>query len=272
MVPSFARMNGLEPMAIPLLADLEIDVAALLGAGAEVTYVCRPNNPTGTLFRRADMETIIERAPGLVIVDEAYVDFSGDDLAVLAIESGRAVVLRTLSKVFGLAGLRVGFAIGPAPIIAEIQKSRGPYKVNGLAEAAALAVLESGRNDVDQTIARTLENREKLIALLEDDGHVVLPSAANFVLVAVPDGLDAKAVAIALRARGVAVRPFPDLNLPVPVPVPAPVPVPVPVPPTRNQPQKPAPETHREEWFRVTIGPWPMMQRFHEAFRAVTDG
>jgi histidinol-phosphate aminotransferase len=203
---------------------------------------------------------IVARADGLVVIDEAYIDFAGDNLAALAIDSGRAVALRTFSKVYGLAGLRVGFAIGPAPVIAEIEKSRGPYKVSGLAEAAALAALVAGRRDVERTIAFTIENRSKLVDALEAAGHAVLPSAANFVLVGLPEGFQAQSVATSLRRSGVAVRPFGDLFGPAVV----------------HSNQKPAAEPSpipgvvlSGDWLRVTIGPWPMMQRFLDAFQAV---
>jgi histidinol dehydrogenase len=260
MVASFARMNGLTPIPVPLRSDLELDVEAILAARAEITYVCRPNNPTGTLFQRDDVAAIVARAHGLVVIDEAYIDFAGDNLAALVIDSGRAVALRTFSKVYGLAGLRVGFAIGPAPVIAEIEKSRGPYKVSGLAEAAALAALAAGRSEVERTIAFTIENRSKLVDALEAAGHAVLPSAANFVLMRLPEGFQAQSVATSLQRSGVAVRPFADLLGPAVIrstKKPAPEPSPIPAVDLSG------------DWLRVTVGPWPMMERFLDAFRAV---
>jgi histidinol dehydrogenase len=253
MVPAFARMNGLIPVGLTLRPDLELDVDSILAAHADITYICRPNNPTGNLFRREDVERVVRHAQGLVVIDEAYVDYSGDDLAAFAIESGRAVVLRTFSKVHGLAGLRVGFAVGPARVIAEIEKSRGPYKVGSLAEAAALAALDAGRPAIRETVLRTIENRTRLMARLEAAGHHVFPSAANFLLVRLPDGEGADAVATALRGRGVAVRPFPAL-------------------PIQGNPATEGSPGTRSECIRVTIGPWPVLERFAHAFAAVTAG
>lgn len=252
MVPTFARMNGLEAIAVPIQADLELDVDAILATRADITYLCRPNNPTGTLFRRKDVERLVLAAHGLVIIDEAYVDFSGDDLSAFAIESGRAIVLRTLSKVYGLAGLRVGFAVGPARVITEIEKSRGPYKVSAFAEAAATAALTAGRADAHTTVALTIQNRERLAEALAAAGHRALPSAANFLLVPLPQDLAAHDAADALLERGIAVRPFAALRL------------------TRMPDPRTGPG-NETDWLRVTVGPWPMIERFLDAFERVLD-
>jgi histidinol-phosphate aminotransferase len=208
MVPVFARMNALRPLPVPLAAGPTLEEDALLAARAAVTYICRPNNPTGTAFDRAGTERVARGAPGLVLVDEAYADFADDDLAAFAAASDRTIVLRTFSKAYGLAGLRVGYAIGPAELIAEVEKSRGPYKVAATAEAAALAVLAY---DTDWVRARSVEvraNRTRLVAELEGRGIVAFDSAANFVLFCVDDAAVAGA---RLRERGVAVRPFTGL-------------------------------------------------------------
>ena len=141
------------------------------------------------------------------------------------------VSLRTLSKVYGLAGLRVGFAIGPADLITEIEKSRGPYKVSALAEAAALAVLSKDRAWIGDVVDQVRTNRNELAAGLRELGFDVLPSGANFLLIKLPAGMRAAETAVALRERGVAIRPFPALP-------------------------------RLGECIRVSIGPWSMMERF----------
>ncbi|HEX7118408.1 MAG TPA: histidinol dehydrogenase [Longimicrobiales bacterium] len=237
MVPLFARMNAARPVAVPLGADFALDPDALRAARGRITYVCRPNNPCGTMFERAAVERLFD-GDGIVLLDEAYADYAGDSMADRAIASGRAVVLRTMSKAWGLAGLRIGYAIGPARLVREIEKSRGPYKITAAADAVARAALAEDRAWLDDVVARTVENRDRLVAALTRRGVRVWPSAANFVLVAVPAELSAAAFGAGLRERGVAVRVFPDLP-------------------------------GAGDCVRVSIGPWPMLERFLDALDAV---
>src|SRR5262249_19675006 len=159
-------------------------------------YLCSPNNPTGTATARADVERLIREAPGLVILDEAYAEFGGERWIAEAPRHERLLVTRTLSKAFGLAGLRIGYGAGPPALAAEVEKSRGPYKVNALAERAAVATLERDLDWVREGIERVIAGRRRFAAALAALGHDPLPSAANFVLVPVPD---ASAIAAAMR-------------------------------------------------------------------------
>jgi histidinol-phosphate aminotransferase len=144
----------------------------------------------------------------LVLVDEAYVDFGGDSFAPLAVRRPRLLVSRTLSKAFGLAGLRVGLAIGMPETIDEVEKARGPYKVGRLAAMAGAAALADEEGWVTRTVAECVANRILAEEMLAERGLDPLPSLANFILFRAPTG-DARADALAIRARGVAVRPFP---------------------------------------------------------------
>ncbi len=230
MVARFARMNGVVPRAVSLGPDFELQPDTLLATGARAMYMCRPNNPTGNSFDRRSVERLADEFPGLIIVDEAYAEFDDDPLAAWASRSDNVVVLRTLSKAFGLAGLRVGFAVGPTAAITAIEKSRGPYKVGLLAETAAGAALRHDQEWVVDTIDEVRRNRERLAAELTQLDVHSWPSAANFLLVAAPWG-DAVGVARALGASGIGVRPFAAL------------------------PQA-------GDCVRVTVGPWPLMERF----------
>ena len=213
MVPAFARMNGALATAVPLGPGLALDVAGLLRARAALLYLCSPNNPTGHAFARADVLRLFAGSDGLVLVDEAYADFANEDLVNEAVSSERAVVLRTFSKAWGMAGLRIGIAIGPAAVIREIEKSRGPYKVNAVAEEAALAMIRRGRTWVRENVEHVLANRAFLFDALEGLGFDVVPSAANFLLAKVPPALGtASALALRLRRSGIGVRPFPALT------------------------------------------------------------
>ncbi len=208
MIPIFAQMNGLTGVAIPLTAEHDADVDAFIAADARITYLCTPNNPTGTSFSRAAVERIVDGVRGIVIIDEAYAEFASRDCVDLIGRSSRVIISRTLSKAFGLAGLRVGYAVGDPAMIAEVEKSRGPYKVNGIAQTAAVAALTEDRAWVADRVREAIVNRDRLIDTLRTMGLDPLPSDANFVLVPVPDaaGADRR-----MRERGVAVRPFTGL-------------------------------------------------------------
>ncbi len=204
MVPEFARMNGLEPVAVPLGPDFDADSDALLATRARVIYLCSPNNPTGTRVSAQAIERVVAAAPGLVILDRAYAEYCA--LAPLAgIASDRLLVVRTLSKAFGLAGLRIGYGIGAPSMIEAIAKARGPYKVNAIAERAAIAALTHDRAWVEAGVRAVRRNRHRFVSELRSLGFAPLPSRANFVLLPVPD---AAHTAAQLRAHGIAVRPF----------------------------------------------------------------
>ncbi|HSU98235.1 MAG TPA: histidinol-phosphate transaminase [Gemmatimonadaceae bacterium] len=205
MIPIFARMNGLVGAPIPLTAQNDADVEQYIQTNATVSYLCSPNNPTGASFSRDSIEQVASAVTGVVIIDEAYAEFAGWNCLDLLARFPRVVITRTLSKAFGLAGLRVGYALGEPALVAEIEKSRGPYKVNAIAQHAAVAALTADRTWVDGHIRDAIENRTRLRESLIAIGFKPLPSDSNFVLVPVNDAqnLDQQ-----LRARGIAVRPF----------------------------------------------------------------
>jgi histidinol-phosphate aminotransferase len=210
MIPIFARMNGLRPVTASLTSSYDIDPDAMLATGARIIYLCSPNNPTGTSLSRSAVERVVERAPGVVIIDEAYAEFAGIDLSPIALESDRVLVARTMSKAFGLAGLRVGYATGAPSLVGEVEKSRGPYKVSAVAERAALAALGDGLDWARDRVAEAVANRARLTLELERRGLAPVASQANFVLVPISN---ANARARHMRTLGVAVRPFEGLPL-----------------------------------------------------------
>jgi histidinol-phosphate aminotransferase len=213
--PSFAmyRMGaitaGMRYVGVPLKADFTLDEPALLAAiereKPALVWLAYPNNPSGNLFPREAILRIVAASPGLVAVDEAYYAFSGG--ATLLDEVGRhpnLVLVRTVSKL-GLAGLRVGLAIGPRAWLAEFEKLRPPYNVNSLSMAAAELLLERG-DVLDEQTARIIAGRVALERALDAlPGVERFPSAANFVLVRLPHGPGAYE---ALKARGILVRTF----------------------------------------------------------------
>jgi histidinol-phosphate aminotransferase len=205
MIPSFARLNGLTPVAIPLTNTYDADVDAMLSMDAAVVYLCSPNNPTGTAFSRSAIEETVERARGLVLIDEAYFEFSGASAVDLIERSERVLIVRTMSKAFGLASIRIGYGIGAAKLAAEVEKSRGPYKVSSVAARIASAALTSDLPWVTDRAKDAIASRMRLVDSLAAIGLTALPSAANFLLVPVSR---AGRVAAYLRERDVAVRPF----------------------------------------------------------------
>ncbi len=207
MMPIFARLSSLVPVAVPLASDGVADIDALLATEAAVIYVCSPNNPTGAVSSRDALLRLIDRAPGLVIVDEAYAEFcEAHDLRREAAGRSNLLVLRTFSKAWGLAGLRVGYAVGSAELAAAVAKARGPYTLNALGERAALAALEHDEVWLQQNVDAVRSGRARLESSLRTRAGVrVFPSAGNFVFAAVADSRKASD---AFLARGIAVRAF----------------------------------------------------------------
>jgi histidinol-phosphate aminotransferase len=205
MARVFATTNSLVPVAVPLTARFDADAEALVAAQAPITYVCTPNNPTGLPIAPAALAHVLREAAGLVFIDEAYAEFAGSNLAREAPAHGRSLVFRTFSKAFGLAGMRVGFAVGARALIAELEKARGPFTVTSLGERAARAAVTQDLDWVRDRVARIVAARDRFSAELRGNGFAPLPSAANFVLLPVDDARSAQA---ALRDRGILVRHF----------------------------------------------------------------
>lgn len=227
MVPIFATMNVLRSTLVTELPDHDVDADALLATGAKLIYVCSPNNPTGALVARKTLEKLIDRAPGVLLIDEAYVEFAGVSNVDLLARSPRLLLVRTMSKAFGLAGLRIGYALGHPSLVAEVEKSRGPYKVSALAEHVAITALRKDVQWVEEHIQLAIENRDRLtIELLKLDLDP-MASSANFVCVPVKNCV---AVGMAMREKGVGVRPFP--NLP-----------------------------RVGDALRISVGPWPLVEQ-----------
>jgi len=209
MIPLFARMNGATAVMVPLAEDYAVDAERMLRGDPGVIYVCSPNNPTGTVAGRAGVEALADGARGVVIVDEAYAEFAGADLLDLARTRPNVLVVRTMSKAFGLAGLRVGYAVGAPGLVQEVEKSRGPYKVSAVAAAAAIGALRDDLPWVREHVALAVANRERLARELAHRRIPSLPSSANFVLAPLAN---ADEIALDMRRLGVAVRPFTNLR------------------------------------------------------------
>lgn len=179
------------------------------GLDATLFFLANPNAPTGVFYPLAAIEAFCKRFSGVVVLDEAYVDFSGgrNGLA-LALKLPNVLVCRTLSKSFSLAGLRLGYAIGSAELIGALYKLKDSYNVDRLAQIVALAAL--GDLPWMQTNAKKIvATRERVAAELEKRGFGVIPSAANFLFVEPPTGRSAADLFASLRKKKVLVRYFP---------------------------------------------------------------
>jgi len=196
------------------------DLDAMADAVTERTriiYLANPNNPTGTIFPRKDFERFIERVPGnvLIAVDEAYFEYIDDpeypDSSCYQESHDNIVTMRTFSKIYGLAGLRIGYAIGPAEIIEDLNRIRPPFNANTLAQVAALAALDDTEHLNRSRVAnrRGLDFLQKAISGLDLE---TVPSWANFILVALPT--DGREFFEALLREGVIVRPLAGYGLP----------------------------------------------------------
>jgi histidinol-phosphate aminotransferase len=174
---------GGEIQSIPLTSALEFNVAALRSAiqSADVTIICSPNNPTGCLIRQEDLRLLLQEAGGLVVLDEAYHEFSRQTAVPLLREFDNLVVLRTFSKAMAMAGLRVGYLVGNPALVKEISKAKLPYNLNVFSMAAAQAAVEHFellRPQIDLLI----RERERVYdTLMKIPGIKPYPSHANFI-------------------------------------------------------------------------------------------
>jgi histidinol-phosphate aminotransferase len=204
-----ARLQGLAFVGVPLTADFELDAEAMLAAVREhrpaLTYLAYPNNPTANLWDDGAIERIVEAVRehgGLVVIDEAYQPFASRSYLERLTRHDHVLLMRTLSK-FGLAGVRLGYLIGPAALVAEIDKVRPPYNVSVLNCEAALFALEHEDEFARQAQVLRAERARLLAALRALPGATPFPSEANMVLVRVPDPA---ATFQGLKARGVLVK------------------------------------------------------------------
>lgn len=200
---------GMDYVSVPLQADdFSIDLPAMLDAIARaqpaLIYLAYPNNPTGNRFDADDMVRIIEAAPGLVIVDEAYSPFTDSSFLGLLGDWPNLLVMRTVSKM-GLAGLRLGYLVGPRAWLNEIDKVRLPYNVNVLTQASATFALKHKAVLDEQTHAIRGERAHLFESLTRIECLHAYPSEANFILVRVPEG-QADRLFAGLKARGILIK------------------------------------------------------------------
>jgi histidinol-phosphate aminotransferase len=231
MYPFYGRVNLGRVREIPLLLPgFQLDVNGMIETGGHLTFVASPNNPTGNAFPAQDLERLIRESRGVVVIDEAYADFCGQDFTKRVSEFDNLVVLRTFSKAHGLAGIRVGYAIGPAPLIENLYRVKAAFEVGAFHEEVALEAL-ADRSWLERAVETIRSERPRVSGELEKLGCTVSPSDANFLFV---DVGYAPVVKSFLADRKILVRDFPDRN----------------------------------GWIRVTLGPPEINDRFLGAMGA----
>lgn len=179
LYPVVCGMSGQKLMDLPFDRSMQLDVAALAATEAKVFFLTNPNAPTGVAFSLSQIEAALQAIDGLLVVDEAYVDFGGETAVPLLREYENLIVVRTFSKSYALAGMRVGFALASEGIIAMLDRVRDAYNIDRIAQAAALAAFE----DVEYFEAqrkKVITTRESTRAQFDALGWFTYPSASNF--------------------------------------------------------------------------------------------
>lgn len=226
MIPVFATVSGLLVKGISRECGDLVD--EMHKANARINYLCSPNNPTGEMLSAETIETIVSNAKGVVIVDEAYIEFGGTSCTGLLERFDNLLITRTFSKALGLAGFRLGYGIASPAIVGRVEAARGPYKVSALSELVGAAVLDNDLQWVADKASVAVANRERFASALRNIGLQPMQSGANFLLIPVSGSREIEA---RLRAESIAVRAFQGLS-------------------------------GIGDALRVTVGPWPAMERF----------
>jgi histidinol-phosphate aminotransferase len=190
------------------------DLPRMAEIPAEIAFICNPHNPTGTAVLGSALEAFADSAAaGLIVVDEAYIDFAEQPerhTALHLARDGKVVLVRTLSKMFGLAGARVGFLIAPPEMVDTLRRIRPPFSVNALGQAAALAAV-ADHTQQQRVRDHVLATRPLVEQVFQSAGYQTVPSETNFILVIAPDE---EGLVNRLWDRGISVRPGSSLGLP----------------------------------------------------------
>jgi len=194
LYPVLANIQGATQVELPLDDDFQIKVHPPLLSkldGVKLVFITQPNAPSGVWLQRVELQRVIEETKGVVVIDEAYVDFAADNCLDFAREYDNVIVARTFSKAFSLAGMRVGWAVGPRELIGALNKVKDSYNVSRLAQIGAEATLDDWAY-FESNVRRIKATRQRVIARLEEWKFFVYPSQTNFVFARPPAPLTAR--------------------------------------------------------------------------------
>lgn len=205
-----AQLTNTTIVDIPRLPDFSLDEDAIIGrlsrGDIDYTIVTSPNNPSGNVVNTAFVQRMCEASDALVLVDEAYFEFSRDTTRPLLERYGNLAILRTFSKAFSLAGVRMGYLLAGEDVIREFKKVRQPYSVDAVSQAVAHVVFQN-RASFEKAIDQIIEERERMYESLRAlEGVEVFPSASNYLLFRLAEGMDAGEVWQKLLDNGILIR------------------------------------------------------------------
>lgn len=201
----FVKLNGGKALEVDLTEDFQLDVDSIVKQDAKIAIMPSPNNPTGNCFRTKDIEEILSRFNGIVVVDEAYAEYSDNAFVKRVEEFDNLVVLRTFSKAYAMAALRVGYAVTNKKLSDMMICIKIPYSLNMVSEGAAIAAVKD-QDFIRKSVAMVREQRPLLDAGLRKLGFETFPSDSNFILARSP--IDHKVLVDGLKERGVLIRDF----------------------------------------------------------------
>ena len=207
----YTKIGGGNPVCIQLREDYSYDMDKFIWAGkkynAKVVFICNPNNPTGTVIESEDIEYLIENFKGIVVIDEAYFEFYGETMMDSVLEYKNVIILRTFSKAFGAAGLRIGYLVTNKELVKDVYITKSPYNINTFSQLTALELLKD-LHTIQERINYIVSERDRLYAEINDiDGVEVIPSKANFLLIRLDDS---QGIYEKLIEEGISVRNFQD--------------------------------------------------------------
>jgi histidinol-phosphate aminotransferase len=203
---TMSEANGISYDKIRLDSKFQIQYSEFLKEKYKLVIFCNPNNPTGTDIDKDELIQFLRKFKGLVVIDEAYVDFSGNSMIDLVNEYDNIIITRTFSKSYSLAGLRVGIAIAHKDIIKGFYKIKDSYNVDTIAQTGAAAALEDDKQ-LKYNIEMVLNNRDYLQEMLDSLGFISVPSVANFIFTRHPD-FDSEKLYKELKKRKILIRFF----------------------------------------------------------------